>query len=176
MNIQTVKSILVIGEKLEYVLFNTAINCAKAGFPVWYISIFPFEKIPENIEIPEKDVLNLITFIYLKDYQCLISHLNGIHLWRKTPHVILIDKFDLYCNINEENYDPLIAALLSTSVLDASCSASRKSKRDIYLIITCKIQNMFERRLITLRNLYFPKIFSHSVDLDTVEALNDFIV
>lgn len=176
MNNDFTKSIFIVGNTLEYVLFETAINSAKAGLPVWYISIVPFNKIPDNIDIPGKEVLNLITFIYLKDYHCLISHLNGIHLWRKTPRVILIDRFDLYSNINEENYNPLCGALISTSILDASSSISKKTNENIFLIVACSTQNIVSKRASILKNLYFPKTFIHSTDSETLKVINDFII
>lgn len=101
--------------------------------------------------------------------------MNGIHLWRKTPRVILIDKFELYLNINEENYDPLLAALISTSILDASNSVSRMSKENIYLIITCEMMKSLENRLKILMNLYFPKTFTHITDTETIKTIDEII-
>ncbi|KAK9877854.1 hypothetical protein WA026_020084 [Henosepilachna vigintioctopunctata] len=173
-----VKSAFFVGEDFENLLFKvnlqlamklifcfpsftlqTSILYAEAGFNVWYISFFPFETIPDNIIIPERDVLNLITFIYLKDYTRLISHLNTTHLWHKPPRIILMSGFEKYSGIDEDTYDPIFGALIATTLLNACSVASKKLNVVTYAVITCEKLKNHEIRLNILRNLYFQNMY-----------------
>ncbi|KAL3276206.1 hypothetical protein HHI36_020924 [Cryptolaemus montrouzieri] len=158
-------------DSIKKLFLLAAITYAKSGNHVWYISCFPFEKIPNNIIIPEKEVLSLITFVFLKDYKDLINHLNGIHLWRKPPRIILVAGFEEYSNLNKPDYNPMCAALISTSLLDAISTAAAKLNAVSYLIVACRILENYKSRLNILRMLYFSEIISHPKEQDMLNAI-----
>uniref|UniRef100_A0A6P7FV57 Uncharacterized protein LOC114333042 isoform X1 n=1 Tax=Diabrotica virgifera virgifera TaxID=50390 RepID=A0A6P7FV57_DIAVI len=140
---------------------GVAIHFAEKGLNVWFISPSLLDNIPANIVPPDKEILQLITFIYLKDCKDLLNHLNTIHLWHKSPTVILICGFDIYTNIFEENYKPMLAALLSTTLLDSSVVCYKKNKKSTYLILTLQtIPDNYRDRIKVLYDMYFPNIIT----------------
>ncbi|XP_063910038.1 uncharacterized protein LOC135127529 isoform X2 [Zophobas morio] len=126
---QNVHSVLAVGENFDYALFRVAIAFAENGVQVWFISPKAFDKAPKELKTPDKEILQLITFMYLKDHNDLVTQLNGIHLWRKIPSVIILSGYEHYCDFSSVNYKPLQAALITTSLLDSVgvCAAKKET-------------------------------------------------
>ncbi|KAJ8924830.1 hypothetical protein NQ315_000984 [Exocentrus adspersus] len=159
-----VRSTLLLGNNLDY----TAINLAESGKKVWFVSPEVFDKIPDNIVPPEMQILKLITFIYLKDYKDLLSHLNGIHLWHKIPDIIILSNLDTYCHLYGDNYDTLLCALVVATLLD-SASVCAKKNGTSYLISTCsQPSDPHKNKLQVLYDLYFSHVIEKTADSDTV--------
>ncbi|XP_018569488.1 uncharacterized protein LOC108909590 [Anoplophora glabripennis] len=168
MNPKNIYSTLLLGNNFDYVLFKAAILFAESGLKVWFISPETFDKIPENIVAPEKEILQLITFLYLKDYKELISHLNGIHLWHKVPDVVILPNLEIYCNLHSDKYDPLLSALIVTALVDSTSVCAKKNQR-AYLIATCSISpENCENRLQILHDMYFPHVVRESEENETL--------
>ncbi|KAG5889948.1 hypothetical protein JTB14_018843 [Gonioctena quinquepunctata] len=174
---ENVYSSFLIGSNLDYTLFKTAISFAESGLSVWFISPLPFDKVPENIDPPDKDILKLITFVYLKDYKSLISHLNTIHLWHKVPNLIILSRFDIYSNLHKEEkeYNPQISALISTSLLDCGSVCAKKKQLPAYLLATAEgASEDSKERLQVLNDMYFPHIIHDTCDNDLFKSVIEY--
>ncbi|XP_023017852.2 uncharacterized protein [Leptinotarsa decemlineata] len=171
---ENVHSSFLLGTNFVYTLFKAAIHFAETGLHVWFISSEAFDKVPENIIPPDKHTLRLITFVYLKDYKSLISHLNTIHMWHKTPNVIIISGFDAYTNLFEEDYNAQKAAFLSTSLLDCGSVCAKKKQSPSYLLLTAEDSlGIYKERLQVLHDMYFPEIIQGVKDADLLKAIID---
>jgi len=166
MNPYNFLSMFAVGESFDYVLFKIAISFAETGLSVWFISPETFDKAPGNIKPPDKEVLQLITFIYLKDFKDIITHLNTIHLWHKPPNVIIIKGFEYYCNFYCDFYNPLQAALVTTSLLDSAAVCAMKKDKQSFLLVTCSEPSESHKNNVqTIKDLYFPN-YVHKIKDD----------
>lgn len=138
MGSENIKSTVLINDNYEIILFQLTIKLAATGLNVWLISQAPCHKLPSDIKPPDKEILQLITFMYLKDYSSLIKQLNGIHMWHKIPNVIMVAGFDKYCGLHIEdvNYNPLRTAFLCTCLLDSLQNCAKKTLKS-FLLVAC---------------------------------------
>ncbi|XP_060535851.1 uncharacterized protein LOC132707871 [Cylas formicarius] len=151
-----VSSLLLTDDEPDYVLFKVAIEAAERGANVWFISTEPFVAIPDNIEQPEKHVLRLITFIYLKTLDDLVEHLDGTHAWYKPPSLIILKDAHSYCGLAEDRCDVFKAAMLATVLIDsAACCASKRSTK-CRVLVTC--WGCVDDSLQVLYDMYFSEV------------------
>ncbi|XP_044270745.1 uncharacterized protein LOC123015202 [Tribolium madens] len=167
---EKVISTLAVGENFDSDLFQVAISFAENGLYVWLISPQAFDKAPKNVKTPDKEVLRLITFLYLKDHTDLLTQINGIHLWRKVPNVIIITGFEHYCSFSTPDYNPLQAALITTSLLDSAAVCATRNNDKVFLLVCCGTTASGERKkpLQVIKDLYF------SCYLEKREKTNEF--
>ncbi|XP_056634001.1 uncharacterized protein LOC130443418 isoform X1 [Diorhabda sublineata] len=167
---------LLLNDNNNYILFKTAIYFAELGLNVWFISPNVIDKIPENISPPDKEILQLIIFIYLKNYKDLITHLNAIHMWHKSPTVIILGGFDIYTNLYGTNYDPTLTGLISSIVLDSAAVCTKKNNKSVYVILATKsTPEEYKDRIKVLYDLYFPNLI-HDITEEAVvlDAIIDY--
>ncbi|VEN43067.1 unnamed protein product [Callosobruchus maculatus] len=158
MDVDNVISVLLVKEDPEYILFKTAMLFAEQGLLVWFISSKPFENLPKKITNHDKEILQQITFLYLRNLKDLITELNGIHLWNKSPSIIILSQFKTYVQVPVEDPKNFLAAFILTSLLDSAAVCSKKNKKKS-LILTCTedVSNMNKFQIL------FDMYFSHSV-------------
>ncbi|XP_031357429.1 uncharacterized protein LOC116181260 isoform X2 [Photinus pyralis] len=146
--------------KLQDVLFKYA----SLGLNVWFISPQPFNQLPSNLIPPDKEVLQLITFLYLQDQADLLSHLNSVHLWTKYPQVIIVNDYEFYCG------DSLrLNAFIIASMLDATLACARRHHFKRAHFVTS-----FTRECTEFENIfcmYFRKILSYDDNEDDLLQL-----
>ncbi|XP_050301387.1 uncharacterized protein LOC126739655 [Anthonomus grandis grandis] len=167
-------TLLVGNDNIDFVLFQFAIDRAKMGQRVWVIAIKPFNEVPEGIEQPCKDVLKLITFIYLSDFVELMQHFNSIHKWKHTPNVIILKDFVHYCNLYDTKYDLRLAAFLSASLIDCLNFLAQKHGPNVLLLVSCKQEEnnviLLRNRLKVILDMYFDGIID-GTGLKSVDIL-----
>ncbi|KAF7266098.1 uncharacterized protein LOC143203967 [Rhynchophorus ferrugineus] len=152
-NLEKHNSSLLIGVT-DYISLKLAINSAENGKRVWHISMKPIEKLPENISQPCREVLQLITFIYLSTYDDLIKHFNSIHKWKHLPQLIILKDFENYCDILDSNYNSLKSAYLCATLLDSVSYISRKSQSHTSVMVCCSSLEGTEK-IQVLYDMYF---------------------
>ncbi|KAF2883150.1 hypothetical protein ILUMI_23018 [Ignelater luminosus] len=148
----------------ENILFQCCIHYAEQGLNVWFISPQPFKELPLDIKPPDEEVLKLITFLYLKDQQDLLTHLNGIHLWHKFPQLIILNGFEHYSMMLSSDYNLSNAAFTLASLLDATSTCALKhSSMKAYLLVACVVPPPDRyAHLDTLTSLYFPHVCTYN--------------
>ncbi|KAF5287305.1 hypothetical protein FQR65_LT02178 [Abscondita terminalis] len=160
---ESVVSLFVVGDKLEEPLFKCALLYAEHGFNVWFISPQPFSKFPQGINTLDKEILKLITFLYLKEESDLLLHLNSVHLWHKYPQVIIVDSFEEYCSEND-----IVNAFVMSSVLDASASCARRSRsKKSYVLVNSS------KSYTNLVDMYFPRSLTFTSEEDLIYVLKN---
>nr|CAI5860618.1 unnamed protein product [Callosobruchus analis] len=171
MDIENVVSVLLVKEDPEYVLFKTAMLFAEQGLLIWFISSKPFENLPKRITNIDKEILQQITFLYLRDLKDLIMHLNGIHLWNKSPSIIILSQFKTYLEVPGKGDNNFLAAFILTSLLDSAGVCSRKNKKKS-LVLTCAedVPNTHQFQIL------FDMYFSHSVQKMDEDNTVDIII
>ncbi|KAJ8970624.1 hypothetical protein NQ314_001159 [Rhamnusium bicolor] len=88
--------------------------------------------------------------------------------------IIILSGFDTYCNLYCDNYNSLLAALVSTTLLDSLSVCAHKKESTTYLILTCSPpSDNHKNQLQVLHDLYFPHIMNK---LDNTKLLLDNIV
>lgn len=100
----------------------------------------------------------------MKDYKDLIIHLNGIHLWRKTPNVIILSGFENYCNLSSTDYKPIQAALIMTSLLDSAAVCAVKNNEKVNVLVACAELTEGKEKLQIIKDLYFLNYILKSED------------
>ncbi|KAK5640534.1 hypothetical protein RI129_011345 [Pyrocoelia pectoralis] len=117
--------------QLQDSLLKCAFQYADQGLNVWFISPQPITQLPPNLVPPDKEILQLITFLYLKDRADLLTHLNNVHLWHKYPQVIIVNDYEFYCGTGLT-----LSAFVVASILDATvaCSRRHRTKRGYFLL------------------------------------------
>nr|CAH7723042.1 unnamed protein product [Callosobruchus chinensis] len=111
-----------------------------------------------------------IIFRYLRDPKDLMTQLNGIHLWNKSPSIIIVSQFKAYVQVPGKDNNNFLAAFILTSLLDSAAVCSRKNKKKS-LVLTCAddVPNIKEFQIL------FDMYFSHSVqkmdDDNTVDRI-----
>lgn len=93
----------------------------------------------------------ILPFRYLQRDD-LKSHLSGIHMWNKPPKVIIVSKFEEYCNSPGQNFDVRIAAQLSAMLLDAASTCAKKYGAKELLLVAC---SRWHSSVQTLVDLYY---------------------
>ncbi|CAH2009125.1 unnamed protein product [Acanthoscelides obtectus] len=170
MDAENLISVLHLNENPEYILFKIALLFAEQSLQVWFISPKPFENIPVNIVQIDKEILQQITFLYLKDFKDLITELNGIHLWHKAPNIIILSHFKTYLEALDKN-SSFFAAFILASVLDgAAVSTKRNKKKTLVLICLEDITNLDQFQII------FDMYFSHFIPKMDQDNIVDTIV
>ncbi|CAG9861816.1 unnamed protein product [Phyllotreta striolata] len=153
---------LFLSKHPDYILFKLAIYFAEQGHSVWFISPKVFESIPEDIRSPDKEILQSITFVYLQDYKSLINHLNAIHLWHKVPTVVLMSGFDVYTKLYGDTFDPLLPAIVTSSLFDGASVCSKKNKKPVFVIVAAyEPPRIYLSRYQSLHDLYYPNFISN---------------
>lgn len=97
----------------------------------------------------------ILPFIRYLKCDDLISHLSGIHMWNKPPQVIIVSKFEEYCNSTKQNFDVHIAAQISAMLLDAASTCAKKYGDKELLLVAC---NRWHSSVQTLVDLYYENI------------------
>ncbi|XP_030760867.1 uncharacterized protein LOC115885973 [Sitophilus oryzae] len=162
MNIDGVFSTLLIGDETNYIALKFAIDCAEKGLPVWYISTEPIHELPNSIIKPCREVLKLITFIYLQTYSDLIKHLNGIQNWRNIPRIIILKNFEIYSKIRAD-YSSAKAAYLCAILLNTMSYVKQKLNSAAYLLVfNASLDTEDLNKLQVLYDMYFRKCYSQS--------------
>ncbi|XP_019874250.1 uncharacterized protein LOC109602341 [Aethina tumida] len=161
MNLDKVKSCLLIGNDLEVVLLKVAINYAERGLNVWFISPEAINNIPKEIKVPSTEVLKLITFLYLRSYEDLLNNLNKIQLWHRKPDMIILNGLDIYCDINSDQYNSLVSASICAAILD-NASGSSGVQQTSLLIVSSEVPNELSSRMKVLIDMYFPFVLNNA--------------
>lgn len=91
--------------------------------------------------------------------------MNGIHLWRKLPSFIIIKGFERYCNFSSSDYNPLQAALITTSLLDSAAVCAKRNNEKIFLLVCCS-NGVGKNRLQIINDLYFINYFHKEDDTE----------
>ena len=90
----------------------------------------------------------------------MLRHINGIHLWHKLPELIILNDFQYYIDLQSDDFNPSLAALIVASFLDAATSCSdRLNSSKIYLVFGCQSDDQKTAlRLQRIVDLYFDKV------------------
>lgn len=170
---RNISNIFLHNENDDTLLFKTALHCAELGKRVWYIAPHKISKIPNNVKIPDIQVLNSLTFLYLQKEEDIVKELNSIDLWYNYPQVIIVSKFSSYVSLGRNNNCTLLISLL----LNASSVCERKRKMSASLIIEWDktIEDLTEANCII--DLYFTNVVAsannENVFMEISNAIND---
>uniref|UniRef100_A0AAR5PZS4 Uncharacterized protein n=1 Tax=Dendroctonus ponderosae TaxID=77166 RepID=A0AAR5PZS4_DENPD len=160
--------------------FQLAIEAASRGRRVWFISVKPLEKVPPEIEPPCKQILQLITFIYLSDFARLMRHLNGIHKWKHLPSVVVVKGFDAYCDQSGCGLSSRGAAFLMATLLDCLRFLGKKQACSSVLVISCSKSALSQaapadsvKVLVDMYlDFFFPPVEDSAGLLERIKALD----
>lgn len=132
----SVSTVFINGSNTDYLLFKIAIHYAEEGTNTWFISPKPIQHFPQNLSIPNKEILKFILFFYLQTAEDLVKKLNSIHVWEKMPEVIIISDYQHYTHMhkcaNDDNNSnsAIMAAYVTASLHDAALAVFTKITRD----------------------------------------------
>ncbi|KAF5286097.1 hypothetical protein FQA39_LY16443 [Lamprigera yunnana] len=164
-----VNSFLVFGAKLD-ALFKCALLYAEHGLRVWFITTEKFNELPGNLPLLDKEWLQLITFLYLKDVSDVLNHLSNIHLWHQCPQVLIINSFENYYSDNH-SYN----AYMLSMIIDAGMACARKhSCHRSYVVVfynktvSCNFQHLLD--------LYIRHVLKYTNDYELLMRLEKDII
>ncbi|XP_011311738.1 uncharacterized protein [Fopius arisanus] len=135
---------------------------ALEGRHVFYITPTPLESIPAKYHDRNSLVVEsfqMVQFMYLKDYEALISVLVGFHSHHIRPEVLLIDKLDTYIRHPKVTGQMLhthiakLCAILHDTM--NACSNMSKSQWEFHLLASVTPQNLTK----SCYHLYFDQIW-----------------
>lgn len=101
--------------------------------------------------------------------------MNGIHVWRQIPNIIILSGYGEYCALKSFNFKPTKAAFVTSTLLDAlSVSAKKHSQKSLLLAcLGTENDGKLGSRLQILLDLYFQHIIDAGNFADQDSIVNN---